>query len=1220
MFADYDQNLEQLFYPATLFSRTIRPVMCLLHILVSSEMAESDKAKNPNSTPVREDLIHRQDTVDQKTDYKKKAIPFDLISVAQLSTKILFTVFVLVFSTLILLLYLNDREIQEKLIGSVNSTVSERAFALDSELYSIVKHIRIMKSIADRRLAKLPDSRLVQSNMAEIEKAAVYHERGDYSLLAKGTTIGGNEVLGSIIVSGKYHDQQWNRLKWILLGLDLFDSQEAEHGNSENIILSYFGSKRDRFVSIYPAIDVKEIFSEWEGNAINWFDHAFGVYEEFVSGKNNPKREVFWTQPYLDRAGNGMMVSCAIPVDEPSGVAGVLGTDIVLNFINRFVEPISTLPGKMVLVSPNREVISASGLFYNTESDIALLDAFLTSRSDELNDLSVLPELSHRQDDILFSYTLKNAPWTLLYIVQKTSLNARLFPGRVRTCLILLMVVLIFGGTYIYLSRRFMLPGIKAIAERNKAEGALLKSEERLELAMTVANDGIWDWHLENDDVFFDSRYYTMAGYIPNEFPSKLDQWQQRVHPDDLQQALSATRMHLAGETDAYAAEFRFRRKQGNYMWIQAKGQIVSRNAVGNPLRFVGTHSDITQRKLVEEQLRILMRAVEQSHSTIVITDTDANIEFANPAFTRVTGYTLDEAVHQNPRILKSDEHDPAFYKSMWETLDRGDVWQGEMRNKRKDGSLYWEFATISPVKDEAGKTTHYVAVKEDITDRKEAAEQLEEAVTVAKVMSQKAETANRAKSAFLANMAHELRTPLNVILGFSRLLERGASVTADQLEKLELIHRSGDHLLDLINDILDISKIESGRTVLIPDNFDLLTFLDGVTMMFEQRATEKSLRFSFKKDEDLPQFIRTDKGKLRQILFNLLGNAIAYTKQGSVTLQVSMVANFSTEHSLPEKQQVSGNLDWIRFAVRDTGIGIDPSDIDRIFKQFIQVESGAPNKGGSGLGLSISQSFATIMGSVIQVTSDKGSGSTFWFDLPVKVVYPADIKGSSILKQPISLAANQSAPRILVVEDHEESRLMLVQLLKIIGFEVQEAVNGKEGLELFLRYQPDLILMDINMPVMDGLTATDKIRQTKTGANIPIIALTAHAFEKEREEILAAGCSDCIAKPYDENVLLAALSDHLGVQFDYREKPEPGGQQQIPSLEKPAPEALAGLSKSLLNELRAAAAELNQQRTMDCIAQIRIKDDTLADALETLAKSFMFEKLIEHIDEMKNG
>ncbi len=1184
-------------------------------------MAISDKSTKSIPTSVDEYQIHRHSTSEQKANDKNKTIPLELISLAKLSIKIVFIIFALALATLTFLLYLNDQETLKKHIVSVDSTVSERAFALDAEVYSIVKHIRIMKSISDRQLAKSPDPGLMQSNIMEIEKAAVYHEKGNYSHIDKGKIVGGNEVLGSIIAIGKYHDHKWNRLKWILLGLDLFVSQEAVHDNSENITLSYYMSKRDHFLSTYPAVDIREILQEQEGKTANWFDHAFEVYEEFISIKNNPQRKVFWTQPYLDRAGNGMMVSCAIPVDDPSGIAGVLGADIVLNFINRFTVPIATLPGEMVLVSPNREVISASGLSYDTEVDISHLDTFLPTEIDGINGPNPLSGISNRQDEILFTYTLKNAPWTLLYIVPKASLNARMFAARVRACLILLMVLLIFGGGYTYLSKRFIRPGLKAITGRDKAEQALQKSEERLELAMTVANDGLWDWHLENNDVFFDSRYYTMAGYMPNEFPSQLAQWQQRVHPDDLQQALSATQQHLAGKIDAYAVEFRFRRRQGDYMWIQAKGKIVSRDANGKPLRFVGTHSDITERKEVEVQLRILMRAVEQSHSTIVITDLDANIEFANPAFTRVTGYTLDEAVHQNPRILQSDEHDSAFYKSMWETLSRGDVWQGEIRNKRKDGSLYWEFATISPVKDKAGKTTHFVAIKEDITDRKEAAEQLEEAVTIAKVMSQKAETANRAKSVFLANMAHELRTPLNVILGFSRLLERGASVTTDQLEKLGLIHRSGDHLLALINDILDFSKIESGLTVVILDTFDLFTFLDDVTMMFVQRATEKSLGFSFEKDEDIPQFIRTDKGKLRQILFNLLGNAIVYTKQGSVILQVSIVDDLSAECSLPEKQQnpEQPNL-LLRFAVEDTGIGIAPSDIGRIFEQFIQVGSITPDKGGSGLGLSISQSFAAIMGSVIQVTSEKGAGSTFWFDLPIKVACAADAKAPAILSQPKGLAPNQPVFRILVVEDHEESRLMLVEILRAVGFKVQEAVNGKEGIDFFLRFQPDLILMDINMPVMDGLTAARKIRNTKAGAHIPIIALTAHAFEKEREEILAAGCDDCIVKPYDENVLFAALSNHLGVEFDYGEKQGSGELKQIPSPEKLSPEALARLPKSLQIELRAAAAELNQQRTMDCIAQIRIKNKTLADSLETLTKTFMFEKLMEYIDTTKNG
>ena len=206
---------------------------------------------------------------------KNKVIRFDLVLLAKLSTKIFFAVFTLVVTILVFLLYLNDQETREKLISSVNTTVSERAFALDAEIYSITKHIRIMKSIADRRLAKSLDFGVLQNSIVEIEKAAVYHEKGDHSLLKKGTRIGSDEVLGSIIVSGKFNDQQWSRLKWVLLGLDLFDSQEAEHNNSKNITLSYFGSKRDRFVSLYPAIDMKEILSGQEGNAAKWFDHAF---------------------------------------------------------------------------------------------------------------------------------------------------------------------------------------------------------------------------------------------------------------------------------------------------------------------------------------------------------------------------------------------------------------------------------------------------------------------------------------------------------------------------------------------------------------------------------------------------------------------------------------------------------------------------------------------------------------------------------------------------------------------------------------------------------------------------------------------------------------------------------------------------------------------------------------------------------------------------------
>ncbi|NOX35748.1 MAG: response regulator [Deltaproteobacteria bacterium] len=483
------------------------------------------------------------------------------------------------------------------------------------------------------------------------------------------------------------------------------------------------------------------------------------------------------------------------------------------------------------------------------------------------------------------------------------------------------------------------------------------------------------------------------------------------------------------------------------------------------------------------------------------------------------------------------------------------------------------------------------------------------------------AEASNRAKSEFLANMSHELRTPLNVILGFSHLMERDASITPDQLENLGLIHRSGDQLLALINDVLDMSKIESGQVTFNPESFDLPYFLEGIAVMFQQRATEKKLFFMFKKAPDIPKYIRTDKGKLRQILFNLLGNAINYTHEGSVVLQVSEVNEPVIPNPLGKEQSPVKNPDlWIGFKIRDTGIGIDQKDINIIFDQFVQAKHRTTQKPGTGLGLTISRHFVQIMGSNLKVKSEKSKGSTFCFDLPVQVVSPADVINIDSPNRSVGLAPDQPQYCILIVEDHEESRIILTKLLQTIGFEVQAAVDGKEGVKKFLHFEPDLVLMDIRMPVMDGLTATQKIKATKAGGDTPVIALTAHAFERERLEILAAGCDDFIRKPYDEAELFAMLTRHIGVTFVYEKDRTKRKPDLIFMEEVLKPGILAQLPEPLVAELKSAAVELNFNRTIACIEQIRQVNDKVADTLTVLADKFRFEKILAIINRAKNN
>lgn len=364
------------------------------------------------------------------------------------------------------------------------------------------------------------------------------------------------------------------------------------------------------------------------------------------------------------------------------------------------------------------------------------------------------------------------------------------------------------------------------------------------------------------------------------------------------------------------------------------------------------------------------------------------------------------------------------------------------------------------------------------------------------KQAKEQAEQANEAKTLFLANMSHELRTPLNAILGFTQILQRDTKFDENQQETLAIIERSGHHLLNLINDILDISKIEAGGAKLEEKNVDLLALLQNVTGMFSVHAASKNLFFKIKTDKDLPRYILTDEGKLRQVFINLLGNAFKFTEEGGVTLRArSMITSEYTYQ--------------LHFTIKDTGIGIDEEHLESIFSPFVQTEEGAAKSTGTGLGLSITRQFVQLMGGNITAAHAINKGSIFSFDITVRAAEPSTVQ-ESLPAQPVTgLAPGQRPLRILVVEDILESRTLLVHLLKNIGFEVKEAVHGQQGVELFHSWHPHLIWMDLRMPVMDGYEAIKQIRQTEAGQKTIIIALSAHALKEEREKIFRHGCDD---------------------------------------------------------------------------------------------------------------
>jgi PAS domain S-box-containing protein len=482
------------------------------------------------------------------------------------------------------------------------------------------------------------------------------------------------------------------------------------------------------------------------------------------------------------------------------------------------------------------------------------------------------------------------------------------------------------------------------------------------------------------------------------------------------------------------------------------------------------------------------------------------------------------------------------------------------------------------------------------------------------------ADTANRAKSQFLANMSHELRTPLNAILGFTQVINRDASLSKQQREHLGIIMRSGEHLLELINDILEMSKIEAGRITFNESSFDLYRLLDSLQEMFQLKAKSKGLQLICDRTPEVPQFVRTDEGKLRQVLINLLSNAIKFTEEGSVTLRVFKELKVGRlkveglENNFQPADLQPANLQpvTLHFAVEDTGPGIAPKEIDSLFEAFTQTAAGRQSQQGTGLGLPISRSFVQLMGGDITVSSTLGQGATFKFDIQIKSAGASEIQTQQLTGRAIGIAPDQREYRILIVEDKWTNRLLLVKLLKAVGFQVREAENGQEAIALWSSWQPQLILMDMRMPVMDGYEATKQIKSHLKGQATVIIALTASAFEEQRAAILSAGCDDFIRKPFQEKVLLEKIAEHLGLHYVYEDSAQASWSQSGETIEVLTSEALAVMPKEWLAQIHLAAEACNDEEILALVEQIPQQHEALKSALADLVNDFRLDIIID--------
>jgi PAS domain S-box-containing protein len=611
---------------------------------------------------------------------------------------------------------------------------------------------------------------------------------------------------------------------------------------------------------------------------------------------------------------------------------------------------------------------------------------------------------------------------------------------------------------------------------------------------------------------------------------------------------------------------------------------------------------DVTDAKRAERAFREkseeLDRYFNSSLDLLCIADMQGCFRRLNPVWAETLGYPLNELVGRPCMELVHPDDAEGTLQAM-SMLGKGkSVLNFTNRYRHKDGSYRWiEWRSHS----EGGLI---YAAAHDITEQKRAVEvlqhyreQLEAEVeqrTAELVLARNAaETANKAKSVFLANMSHELRTPLNAILGFSTILRRNSQLNDQQRQQLDIVNRSGEHLLTLINDVLEVAKIEAGRIVLEQAPVDLGSLVRDVSEMMSVRAQGKGLRLLVEQSSQFPRFILGDEPRLRQILINLVGNAIKFTQQGSVTVRFG-IRNNAADHLLIE--------------IEDTGIGIAPQDQACIFEPFVQVGEHGDTK-GTGLGLTITRQFVQLMGGAITLESTPGKGSLFRVEWPVTEVAAAAISRSVSAEQGkvTGLLAGQPEYRILIVEDQLENQLLLAQLMENIGLRYRIAEDGKQGVDMFQHWRPHLIWMDQRMPVMDGMEATRAIRQLPGGQEVKIIAVTASAFKEQRDEMLKAGMDAFVRKPYRFEEIYDCLSGQLGLNYVRGNVAEAAPEEPI----QLTPQMLAVLPDPLRAELKAALESLDSERVATALQKLKPLDAALYQSLSKLADDFNYPAIL---------
>lgn len=747
------------------------------------------------------------------------------------------------------------------------------------------------------------------------------------------------------------------------------------------------------------------------------------------------------------------------------------------------------------------------------------------------------------------------------------------------------------------------------VTQQHQTEAALRQSEATKQAIIQAIPDLLMRMCVDGSQVEFisDSEFNLVN---PDDYPAKVN-----IH-DVLPQHLAQLRLHHVQQTLQSQTTHVYEQElvvEGKQRYEEVRIAPLSQDQVLVMVR------DVTARKQAEADLRhqkeMFQAIVDHIPIMIGLFNEQGVIQFINPELERVLGWSL--ADWQQRDILSDCYPDPLQRQIVLDhMLMATGIWR-DFQTQDAQGRIIdttWANVPLS--------NGHSLGIGQDISDRKRKEIALQQAMEAA-------EAANLAKSMFLANMSHELRTPLNVILGFAQVMGHDPSLTTSQKDDLRTIQRSGDHLLSLINDVLDLSKIEAGHCTLEENAFDLISLLHTLRTMMTERANSKRLQLTFDIAAEVPQFVIADDQKLRQILLNLLSNAIKFTKQGSVTLHVKIA---DADHRLWENMGGLGNpsLLYLQFDVTDTGVGIVAAELDIIFDAFVQAEAGKQSISGTGLGLTISRKLLELMNGTISVQSVPNVGSTFTVIVPVYPTSSVDTPPEQYDRTVIGLIPGHNHHRILIVDDQPENRLLMVRLLTRLGLEVQEARDGQEAIRIWQTWHPDLTWMDIRMPGLDGYEATKQIRAMEQEDLSVIIALTAQASHSDRTLALAAGCNDYISKPFREETVFLKMSEYLGLEYLYADphtSVEPATIAPNPDhniFSALDPMLLAILTPDWIQNLEDAAICGKDWAIVDLAQQLPPDLATLSNHLIELAETFQFDQIANWVHTMfgegKNG